>query len=415
MFYSQHRFIPALVALALVFATIWSGVIHAAPASVPSGQSSTFTCLYSNWRTVKSPSPAHYTIQFRGLAAISSNDIWAVGSQETGNPPIQTLAEHWNGTAWSVVPTPNASTPGVGTGQNELLAVAGSATTDVWAVGDYNDLSTFTVVTLIEHWNGATWSVVTSPNVMGAQDTILKGVIAISSNNAWAVGYSTTQNVYKSLIEHWDGSTWSMVTAPSTGQPEDSLNGISALAADDIWAVGSGSGKTLAEHWNGSTWSVVASPNASTNTSFSAVSAGASNNIWAVGFSYDTTSQRIKTMTEHWNGTAWTLVPSSSPGSADDYLFSVVATAPNDAWAVGQMAQTVSGGQVTLIEHWNGTSWTVDPGGLVNSNFAALYAVTATSPSNVWAGGFYVDSSSDFELTLAEHYPSAYAGPRIHC
>lgn len=410
MFYSQHRLIPILVALALMFTTVWSGEIHAASVPVSSGLSSTPACLYSNWRAIKSPSPASYANQFRGLAAISSNDIWAVGWQETGNPPPSlTLAEHWNGTAWSVVPTPN-----VGTGENELLAVSVAAANDVWAVGDYEDLSIFAAVPLIEHWNGAAWSVVTTPSVIGAQETVLKGVVAISSNDAWAVGYSITQNVYKSLIEHWNGSAWSIVTAPSTGQPEDGLNGISALAANDIWAVGftgSGSGKTLVEHWNGSAWSVVASPNASINTSFSAVSAGASNNIWAVGSYYDTASQRFNTMTEHWNGTAWTLVPSSSPGTADDYLFSVVTTAPSDAWAVGQMAQSVSGGQVTLIEHWNGISWTVDRGGLVDSNFEALYAVIATSPSNVWAGGFY---SSGFYFTLAEHYPSAYVGPRVN-
>lgn len=41
--------------------------------------------------------------------------------------------------------------------------------------------------TLVEHWNGKTWKVQPSPNP--GKGTLLFGVAATSSTNAWAVGY----------------------------------------------------------------------------------------------------------------------------------------------------------------------------------------------------------------------------------
>ena len=95
-----------------------------------------------------------------GVAAVSTNDVWAVGYH--GDPyynPIQTLIEHWNGTAWSVVASPNE-----GTNNNELHGVAAVSPNDVWAVGFYTDSSGAHGQTLVEHWNGSAWSVVPSPN-----------------------------------------------------------------------------------------------------------------------------------------------------------------------------------------------------------------------------------------------------------
>ena len=52
-----------------------------------------------------------YLDQFLGVAAISASDVWVVGADEPSNTP-QTLIHHWDGTAWSVVPSPNSATGG---------------------------------------------------------------------------------------------------------------------------------------------------------------------------------------------------------------------------------------------------------------------------------------------------------------
>jgi len=63
---------------------------------------------------------------------------------------------------------------------------------------------------------------------------------------------------------------------------------VKATASDDVWAVGShlkdGSTKTLIEHWNGSSWKVVGSPNGGGNTTLLGVASSGPNNSFAVGF-----------------------------------------------------------------------------------------------------------------------------------
>src|SRR6266568_1814569 len=123
--------------------------------------------------------------------------------------------------AWTVVSSPN---PGAGNG---LLAVAAGSPTDVWSVGDSHTTS---FQTLTQHWDGHKWSVVSSPNP-GAQFNELFGVAAVSTTDVWAVGSFAPQGFSPSqtLIEHWNGTTWSVVTSPN---PSSTTNLLEAAAAD---------------------------------------------------------------------------------------------------------------------------------------------------------------------------------------
>ena len=125
------------------------------------------------------------------LAVVSANDIWAVGNSGTYGGQRSTLAEHWNGSTWSIAPTPN--------GPNEvnwLLGADAVASNDVWAVGysATNPPEQSFRRTLIEHWNGSAWSVIPSPNPTpplsgGPVSNELYGVAAVSANDVWAVGH----------------------------------------------------------------------------------------------------------------------------------------------------------------------------------------------------------------------------------
>src|SRR5437667_195325 len=113
------------------------------------------------------------------VAAVLARDVWAVGYYQNGNSqngggPFQTLVERWNGTSWLLISSPN-----VGAVSNLEGAAAVSAN-DVWAVGSYSN------GTLVEHWNGTSWSVVPSPNAR-ADDNSLEGVTAVSANDVWDV------------------------------------------------------------------------------------------------------------------------------------------------------------------------------------------------------------------------------------
>src|SRR5579871_2540105 len=108
---------------------------------------------------------------------------------------------------WKIALTPQAGP------NNVLQGVSGSSTSDVWAVGKYYTQSGGPF-TLTEHWNGSSWSIVPSPNPASGGNQ-LYGVADVSPTDAWAVGQDSTSGVMASLILHWNGSDWSQVKAPA--------------------------------------------------------------------------------------------------------------------------------------------------------------------------------------------------------
>ena len=151
---------------------------------------------------------------------------------------------------WSVVPSPNGNGS---SGLNSLAVVSANA---LWAVGNVSDPQTRVQTTLIEYWNGTQWHIVSNPNPSPEFNNFY-GVAAISENDTWAVGfYANSVGIAQTLIEHWDGSTWSVVSSPNAGSQGNELLGVAAVSADDVWAVGfaatsNGDQKALIEHWNG--------------------------------------------------------------------------------------------------------------------------------------------------------------------
>ncbi len=163
------------------------------------------------------------------------------------------------------------------------------------------------------------------------------GVTAIAPNDVWAVGNMVGYHTSKiSLIEHWDGTQWSVVSHPAAG----SFGGVAAVSKSDVWAVGN-----LIEHWNGAQWSVVPSPNTSdtstnpVNTLLSVAVVGPTD-VWAVGRNTSTDSSgitHVTTLTEQWDGTAWKVVPSPTPPSSNaDTLIGVAAVPSGTLWAITQ-------------------------------------------------------------------------------
>ncbi|HXZ05667.1 MAG TPA: hypothetical protein VEH81_12600, partial [Ktedonobacteraceae bacterium] len=349
------------------------------------------------WTVVASPNAGTSFNYLNGVAAVSANDIWAVGYSSNGTGPFQALIEHWNGTGWQVV-----SSPSPGTFDNSLVGVNALSAGNIWAVG-YDDMSGKASQTLIEHWNGANWQMIASPDV-GSGSSTLSGVVALSDTNIWAVGsYYTTTN--EPLIEHWNGTNWQVVTSPTIG---GFLTHIAAVNATDIWAVGYASNgstpfQTLIEHWNGTNWQVVSSPSAGTGNNYlTGIAALSATNAWAVG--YYQHANGISTLIEHWNGTNWQVV--SSPNvETYSYLFGVAAESPSNVWAVGYTANSVSNRpSQTLIELWNGMNWQVVASPNKGTSLNSLSGVAASSPDNTWAVGQYQSNLSSPIQTLIERW-----------
>lgn len=329
-------------------------------------------------RTGRAPASKAFVDRLYGVTTLSRSDAWAVGLE-----PSASLILHWDGRAWS------KSLAGAG----YYLGTGADSATDVWAVGGTNWFSPS--APLIQHWTGSAWTQVPSPDPAGGG--VLNAVAAVSPDDAWAVGLigpgPGVPSPTKPLIEHWNGSSWSITPSPVIASGA-SLHGVAATSPTDVWAVGwtgpnsSGNNhQTLIEHWNGTAWSRVPSPNATGQyNSLNTVAATSYRNAWAAGLT--AFPGHNDTLIEHWDGHAWTVVPSPTP-DGDAQVLGLGATRRTDAWAVGMTrGDSCSPNCATFIEHWNGTAWTRVPSpGPTGGGLEALFSVSATGRHNAWAVG----------------------------
>jgi hypothetical protein len=279
------------------------------------------------------------------VAASSPSDGWVVGTFTT-NPGTTffTLTEHWNGSSWTVVPSPNLSASGV----NQLLAVADISPTDAWAVGQMVDTATHP---LVIHWNGRAWTVFPTAPDPGGSAQYFTAVRGLAANDVWMTGQHFVAGVGEvSFIEHFDGSAWHIVPTPSVFSP---LNALAPVSAKDVWAAG---GASLL-HWDGSSWVLVSgAPTPAGATTITSLAAVSSNDVWAVGVTRQFGRHgKSFQLIEHWNGTSWSLV-ASPPAAQGSELTSVAAVSTRDVWAAGFL--TLPDGS-TAIQHWDGTSWSL--------------------------------------------------------
>jgi len=380
----------------IAFLVLIAGALLIAPSP-----SAAQTC---GWNIVPSPNTALPSNSLSGVSVVSANDVWAVGGSAQGSRVGNPLTEHWNGTTWTIVPAPQP--PG---SVAAFSAVSALASNDIWAVGS-STIGSNPSQNLTEHWDGSAWSVVPSPSVgmIGAYpaDNFLAGVVAIAPNDVWAVGAATTIVSGEALTLHWDGATWTIVKNPGANPRfyDANLLGITAVSSSNVWAVGQ---KTttgelkLIENWNGAKWVALSSPAYPTNVEFlESVSAISASDIWAVG-SYtipNAEGSPYQNATIHWNGTSWSIVPAPQPDPFLDILTGVAAISSNDVWAVGLIG-TSSGYEAPEALHWDGAAWTIStvPGG---SKSTALLAVAAVSSTDLWAVGQTLSGKK----TLIEHF-----------
>jgi hypothetical protein len=192
-----------------------------------------------------------------------------------------------------------------------------------------------------------TWKLASTPNV--PTGATLNKVWPITANDVWVVGAMGTRGV----AYHYDGSTWTAV-APPTAVP--TLYAVWASGTDDVWAVGASG--AIAHHTAG-LWTPTVSIS---TTSLSGVWGFAANDVTAIG---------AGGAVLHWNGTLWSTV---AAGIADD-LFAVAGDSAGGLWAVGSKGVVFRGSASTWQPQLHGKTT------------SGLFAVWASSATNVWAAG----------------------------
>lgn len=352
--------------------------------------------MQPRWTVTSTWNPSPQANYLTSALSFADNDVWAVGAWY--RPQLSTpgtLTEHWNGSRWKLVPSPNVTD-----GYNELYGIAGVTPGDIWAVG-YDNISAYgSERTLAEHWNGREWRVVATPN-LGDSANELEGVHAVASDDVWAVGFGNDPGGFAghAIALHWNGKAWRLHDLTPKGAHHSDLLAVTAVSANDVWAVGSQDGNTLVEHFDGTSWRVIPSPNGEGDDSvLSGVVALGPQDVWAVGASESSGGPGVEkgdgTLAMHWDGTSWRVVPSPNGPHAGNALLNVIAFGPDDVWAAGYSYDDLEVTAQTLMAHWDGTSWrlvkTPNPGpdynvldGLAGLDAKHLWAIGAAGPNTL--------------------------------
>jgi hypothetical protein len=304
----------------LPFTTAAAG---ATTTSMPSGSVKPQPTASASERLVQVPvaNPAGWFDSLNSVSCASQSFCLAAGFAGQGRSLVKPLIERWTGRSLTILPSP--ATPGAA-----LNAISCSSAASCLAVGR-DGLNNYA-----ERWNGHGWQIEPTPSPKTTGNDILNGVSCLSGANCWAVGLRNggTPSVGV-LIEHWNGSSWSVVGAPSP--TASALEVVSCASAVNCWAAGesddeAGPGRLLAEHWNGSSWSVVGAPSP-TASALEVVSCASAVNCWAAGESDDEAGTG-RLLAEHWNGAGWSIV--GMPGPSGEVL-AVTCRAASMCWAAG--------------------------------------------------------------------------------
>jgi hypothetical protein len=337
---------------------------------------------------VGTPNPGSQENSLADVSGSSPSDVWAVGVYWSNINAVKSLIAHWDGTSWSMVASPKPAPGPVNSyGLNSVVAIT---PTNAWAVGTYRITNQSSIEPLVEHWNGTKWSIVAPPP--GSTGATLESVTSVPhTQEIWVSGEQTWPTAW-----HWDGSIWwTGMVVPAPDARSAVLGSISAAASNDVWAAGTDQNPShgpfgFVDHWNGSTWTRIAVRAAEQFSVFSAIDARTSSDVWVVGGESLTPYAFNHVLAEHWNGVRWHQESIPDPVGLLPNLTGVSALDNTNVWVSGSV---LAGRRSTntVIEHWTGTAWTV-----LNSTSGSAIK-TAAFPFNVWSVG----SSGGNAATLA--------------
>jgi hypothetical protein len=152
----------------------------------------------NEWTRSHSPGRRGDFTDLEGMDTSGSSG-WAAGSSYYAKP----LLAHRDGSEWVRDPLPE------GTGNNaDLRGVSASGPVDAWVAGYARRGHREQPLTW--HWNGRVWTPVRCPGVPDSNDNHLWAVSALTPSDAWVVGDYAKDGAVRVLIEHWDGATWTI-------------------------------------------------------------------------------------------------------------------------------------------------------------------------------------------------------------
>ena len=264
-----------------------------------------------------------------------------------------------------------------------LVDVVALSPDDAWAVGNGGTNGR----SVIEHWNGKRWRTSRAPSV-GA----INAVSATSSKNVWAVGMAGAL--------HWNGRRWTRIGAPSLGL--NYLTDVVTVARADVWAIGDDAQtNAVVAHWNGYRWRIARRTRRATHAALDGRSA---RDIWVLATEVDTSG--IAGL--HRTGAQWQpLRPRVA--TANTRFEAIRDISQRDVWIAGEADNEDETGAV-VAERWDGSRW-ASPETLTSWPRLSFNTVTglAGRDDNLWLGGYGFNARGrNVPLTLHRD-PSGWA------
>ncbi len=271
-----------------------------------------------------------------GVSCVAAACV-TVGFTDDETGKAHTLAMHRTATGWAIVPTVDPHGKG-GAGLRDVFCVDGS---DCVAVGEYLTHGR-RARTLIEAWDGVSWSIVPSPNPADSLRSYLASVTCTGRSNCVAVGSYLIGPTNHTLVERWDGSAWAI--EPSADPPRAHggyLLSVACTSPTACIATGGQGGdhntRTMAEAWDGSAWTIQSTPNpkgAQFGGAMGSVSCAGAGACTAVG-SYLDQSYRSAMFAVRWDGAVWSIEAPPPPDGSTKTGLNGVSCVTGQCVAVG--------------------------------------------------------------------------------
>jgi hypothetical protein len=211
---------------------------------------------------------------------------------------------------------------------------------------------------------------------------------------------------YSSFALHFDGVSWSVIPTVNPGARGNVLYAVVAVASDDVWAVGqkvghAGPDQPLVEHWDGLCWSEVSAASIGAASTQLIAVAATPDDIRAVGDAQDGVHS-LRTFAVSSEPAGIAVQPTANPSDGDNRLAGIVAPSDDETWAVGGYLDTASGSQRTLVLHGGqGATWTQEPSPSPSVSGDSQLASVSQVGSALWAVGTFDGDNAKQTLVLS--------------